>query len=498
MTQENISLYCQAGIFLLLYVLAGELSIQLGTINPGNMAIVWLAAGIGLFTVLQLKKLGIAVVFVGSLIVNTPHLFHGDWHTQVSQVLLTGIIFACIDTLQSTLAAKAYLYLENTHQKNLWTQPNLLPRVWLNVCFIPSLICMPLFIILMISSSLIPSDLFSIFLRGTILLLAETLGLLMLAPLYPYLRAGTLFKEFRRAFWYLGAIIPPVLINFFIIDRVLALILPIMIIIAVTFRMAATNFGLLIITQLCIALTVKGYGDWAGQTLVISLFQIQIFVFSITLALQYLAQAQTHIYQHREQLEIEVQARTESLAALNAELTTLATTDELTRLPNRREWQIKASQAILQARRYQQSLSIMMIDIDFFKQVNDHYGHLRGDLVLKTIATVCQQNIRGPDSIARWGGEEFVILLPETDQSQAFIVAEKIRKAVALTGHNSLDQQPFNVTVSIGIASLVPSDSSLDEILSRADQAMYSAKAAGRNCVQSSQALSSNYLKQNA
>ncbi|MGL6041226.1 MAG: GGDEF domain-containing protein, partial [Deefgea sp.] len=268
-----------------------------------------------------------------------------------------------------------------------------------------------------------------------------------------------------------------------------------MIIIAVKLRMAATNLGLLIITQLGIILTVQGHGNWADHHLVTSLFQIQVFVFSITLALQYLAQAQAQISQHREELEFEVQSRTESLAALNAELTTLATTDELTRLPNRREWQIKASQAILQARRYQQELSIIMLDVDHFKAINDQYGHLTGDLVLKTIATVCRQSIRGPDSAARWGGEEFVILLPETDQDQAIIVAEKIRQAVAQTSHTSLDQNRLNVTVSLGVTSLLPSDNNLDDLLSRADQAMYNAKAAGRNCTQSMQSLSSNYLQ---
>jgi diguanylate cyclase (GGDEF)-like protein len=495
MNKVNNSSYLQASIYLVLYVIAGELSIQLGTINPGNMAIIWLASGIGLFAILQLQRLGIVVVLLGSLIVNTPHLFRGDWHPQISQILLSAMIFSCIDTLQSILAAKSYLYLEKTHKKSMWTQPSLLPKVWLHVCLIPALITMPLFIILMLSRGLIPSDFFSIILRATILLLADTSGLLMLTPLYPYIRAGTLFKEFCRAFWYLVAILPPIYINFFILDHVLALTMPIMIIIAVKLRMAATNFGLLIITQLGVILTVQGHGGWAEHHLVTSLFQIQIFVFSITLALQYLAQAQAQISQHREELEFEVQLRTESLAALNTELTTLATTDELTRLPNRREWQLKASQAILQARRYEQALSIVMIDVDHFKHVNDHYGHLTGDLVLKTIATICQQNIRGPDSVARWGGEEFVILLPETDHTQAIIVAEKIRQAVAQFQHSSLGHETFNVTVSLGITSLLAGDNTLDELLSRADQAMYHAKEAGRNCIRSSQALSSNYLQ---
>lgn len=495
MKSINSSRALQASIYLVLYVLAGQLSIQLGTINPGNMAIVWLAAGVGLFTVLRFQKLGIGLVFVGSFIVNTPHLFHGDWRDQITAVVFTGLVFAAIDTLQSTIAAKSYLFLEQKFPEKLWIQPALLPKVWLHVCLIPSMISMPLFIVLMLARDLIPNDLYSIALRGAILLLADTSGLLLMSPLYPYLKSGKLLNEFRRSFWYLLAIIPPILLNFFVLDRVLALILPLMIVIAVQFRMAATNMGLLIITQLCIFFTVQGYGDWARQNLVVSLFQIQIFIFSITLALQYLAQAQNQISQHQAQLESEVQLRTESLAQLNAELTTLATTDELTRLPNRREWQIKASQAILQARRYSQSLSIMMIDVDHFKRINDEYGHLTGDLVLKTIARICQQNIRGPDSAARWGGEEFVILLPETDQFQATVVAEKVRAAAAEFVHSSCEHRTFNVTVSLGITSLMPSDTTLDDLISRADQAMYRAKQAGRNCIKISETLSSKYLQ---
>jgi diguanylate cyclase (GGDEF)-like protein len=483
------------GFFLLLYLLAGELSIQLGTINPGNMAIVWLAAGIGLFAVLQLKKMGIALVFAGSLILNTPYLFHGDWQNQIARIAIIGILFALIDTLQSLIAARAYVRLEKAHGTQLWAQPILLPKIWIDVCLIPAALSMPLFIVLMVMSDLIPSDQHSILLRSVILLLADTSGLLLLTPLYPYLKAGTLFKEFRRVFWYLIAILPPIFINYFVLDRMLTLLLPLMLFIAVRFRMAATNFALLLVTQLSIGLTAQGYGFWTPQNLVISLLQIQVFTFSITLALQYLAQTQTQITQHKEQLEIEVQSRTESLAALNAELTALATTDELTQLPNRREWQLKASQAILQARRYQKELSVMMIDVDHFKKVNDDYGHLIGDLVLKDIAKIAKKSIRGPDSVARWGGEEFVILLPETDHHQALIVAEKLRLTIAQFNHTLSNKTQFNVTVSIGITALMPSDSTLDEVLSRADQAMYAAKTAGRNCVRSAQFISSNYLK---
>ncbi len=494
MPKYRNSLAMRIGIFFLLYCFAGQFSIQLGTVNPGNMAVIWLAAGIGLFAVLQLKKIGIAIVFIGSLTVNAPYLYQGDWQSQIGLIALNGILFASFDTLQSFIAARAYTRLDKIHTTQLWTQPLFLPKVWLEVCLVPAMLTMPLFIILMVCNGLIPTDTHSILLRGTILLLSDTSALLLLSPLYPYIKSGNLIKELRRVFWYLAATLPPILINYFVLDRMLALLLPLMLFITVRFRIAATNLALLFVAQLCIGLTARGYGFWLPQSILISLLQIQVFTFSLTLALQYLAQTQTQITRHKELLEIEVQSRTESLAALNAELSMLATTDELTRLPNRREWQLKASQAILQARRYNKALSMMMIDVDHFKKVNDQYGHLTGDMVLKEIAKICQKNIRAPDSAARWGGEEFVVLLPETDGHQALIVADKIRLSIASAEYTVNGKAPFSATVSIGVTSLMPSDNTLDEVLTRADQAMYAAKSAGRNCVQSAQFMQSNYL----
>jgi diguanylate cyclase (GGDEF)-like protein len=132
--------------------------------------------------------------------------------------------------------------------------------------------------------------------------------------------------------------------------------------------------------------------------------------------------------------------------------------------------------------RYQRPLSMLMLDIDHFKSVNDRYGHAVGDEAITSVATACQNGKRNSDIAGRLGGEEFAILLPETDAAQAMVVAERIRESIAaqfLTVH----KVRFNVTVSVGIAPASLGMSGIDALLREADAALYRAKEAGRNRV---------------
>jgi diguanylate cyclase (GGDEF)-like protein len=160
----------------------------------------------------------------------------------------------------------------------------------------------------------------------------------------------------------------------------------------------------------------------------------------------------------------------------NAEqLEKLATIDSMTNLCNRRHFLVLAEAEWSRYRRHQRPLSILMIDIDHFKGVNDRYGHAVGDEAIISIAAACRESTRGEDFAGRLGGEEFAILLPETDQVQAAILAERIRERVAnhpLTAHKT----QFKVTISIGIAAATESMSGLDALLRCADQALYQAR----------------------
>lgn len=162
------------------------------------------------------------------------------------------------------------------------------------------------------------------------------------------------------------------------------------------------------------------------------------------------------------------------------ELLRLAATDPLTGAFNRREFTALAEQESLRSHRYGRPLSILMLDLDHFKKLNDTYGHAAGDLALQRFTTVCCNTLRNIDIFGRWGGEEFVALLPETDTDGAAVIAERLRKAIS---ENVLvyENHRITFTVSIGIAQYKDSETAIDAPLGRADSAVYDAKKAGRN-----------------
>ena len=168
--------------------------------------------------------------------------------------------------------------------------------------------------------------------------------------------------------------------------------------------------------------------------------------------------------------------------SMEQELRHRATHDHLTGLFNRVELEQYFQKELSRSKRYQHELSIFMIDIDHFKEVNDTYGHLVGDHILKKYAAFLQNTIRTTDLVARYGGEEFVVILPETSIKEAEELAERLR--VMTSNLNiELNEGTFNITISLGIATYPEHGQSYDTLLEHADLAMYRAKQDGRNCV---------------
>jgi diguanylate cyclase (GGDEF)-like protein/PAS domain S-box-containing protein len=160
-----------------------------------------------------------------------------------------------------------------------------------------------------------------------------------------------------------------------------------------------------------------------------------------------------------------------------------AHTDFLTGLVNRGHFLELAAQELARVRRYRSPLSVAMLDLDHFKTINDTYGHGVGDKVLIELAEICRRTLRGPDVIGRIGGEEFAILLPETTGDQAYEVIERLRETIASTEIPMEHGLPVHFTASIGITSVANSDTNIEVLLNRADQALYEAKRNGRNRV---------------
>ncbi len=163
-------------------------------------------------------------------------------------------------------------------------------------------------------------------------------------------------------------------------------------------------------------------------------------------------------------------------------ITIMSTRDALTGLYNRQYMDDLLSKEFNRAKRYGTQLSCLMFDLDFFKQVNDTYGHTCGDLVLKEVATLLGQNRRESDSVFRYGGEEFFMLLPHTDIDGAAIVAKNLGKKCEATTF-AYEEHSLNLTISTGISSMqVSNPNNATELISHADAALYQAKEAGRNC----------------
>ncbi|PGH53554.1 hypothetical protein CRT60_27150 [Azospirillum palustre] len=179
----------------------------------------------------------------------------------------------------------------------------------------------------------------------------------------------------------------------------------------------------------------------------------------------------------------DLEATHQALKRREMELVLLAETDPLCRIPNRRRFMSVADAELVRHRRYRRKFSIIILDIDHFKAVNDNHGHTAGDAVLVGIAQVIQNRLRESDTFARIGGEEFAIVLPETDGKGAMVVAENLRQAVSGARIDLDGGHSVTITISIGIASLDEDHTTVSDILSRADKALYSAKGSGRNRV---------------
>lgn len=170
-------------------------------------------------------------------------------------------------------------------------------------------------------------------------------------------------------------------------------------------------------------------------------------------------------------------------ARLHARTLNMATTDTLTGLYNRRLFDERLNVEMQRSQRFKLNYSLLILDIDHFKKINDTYGHLSGDAVLKQLADVLREHSRDVDTVARYGGEEFVIVTPESDGNSAKVVGERIRKAIASTAFILPDGREIDMTVSIGIACYPGCADDIQNLIDRADKALYLAKQEGRNRV---------------
>jgi diguanylate cyclase (GGDEF)-like protein len=249
------------------------------------------------------------------------------------------------------------------------------------------------------------------------------------------------------------------------ISAALVIFVPLLIWIAEVSGLMCVCIASSIIAASALFLTGHGIGPFveAGKP---NVFDMNVFIIGLSLTAQF------------------VSTQSNERKYLQRELENKAHVDYLTGVSNRRHFMEKANLDLVRAVRYGSALSILMLDVDFFKKINDSHGHKTGDAVLLKLAEICRQTLREVDIIGRIGGEEFAILLPETQQKEAVEVAERLRVAIALA-KVPLESGglPLQFTVSIGVTSLAAKEDNLDVLLNRADKALYAAKEAGRNKV---------------
>jgi diguanylate cyclase (GGDEF)-like protein len=172
----------------------------------------------------------------------------------------------------------------------------------------------------------------------------------------------------------------------------------------------------------------------------------------------------------------------------------MATTDGLTGLFNKRAMLDQAAQKVAAAQRFGRKLSVLITDIDFFKKVNDTYGHDVGDVVIKGLGDILKRQKRTTDVVARFGGEEFVLLCEQTDEAGALMLGERIREELSKTVfHTAIG--PLTVTCSVGIATFPEIGESWDDLFKAADEALYASKRGGRNRVTAAAPTSAARIK---
>jgi diguanylate cyclase (GGDEF)-like protein len=274
------------------------------------------------------------------------------------------------------------------------------------------------------------------------------------------------------------------------------LILPFVLFVAARFGHRAAGLATMAAGMVVVVMTTSGRNPLGNLSPRDNVIDAQEFIFIMSLMAlglsallsqlrtkqRQLAASNQHLDELNRDLEARVDQRTAELRLLNAQLEELALTDALTGLLNRRALVDLARKEIGHSQRQGRPLAVMMIDIDHFKSINDRYGHHAGDTVLRQAAAVIKRVIRAGDTPVRYGGEEFVVLAPETDQQGALDLAERIRQALRSEAIEA-DQGTVTITASCGVTVRGEDDQDPEQLLRRADEALYAAKLAGRDRV---------------
>lgn len=258
------------------------------------------------------------------------------------------------------------------------------------------------------------------------------------------------------------------------------LLLPSMLYLAARFDTRWTALAVALVSLTTAKVLVFGHHLFGNQSLHLEVLRAQEFILILCIVGMGASILLSQIRKNERELEHIVEERTAQLRLANEELLLQATTDALTGLCNRRAFFAIAEQTYQLSLRTKQKFTIIMMDVDHFKLINDRFGHPASDKVLTHIGQCLSTSVRSSDTAARYGGEEFVVLAPETGAEDGMLLAERIHATLRAAGQVNIGSQHIPVTASFGLAELGENET-LEQLLSRADEALYQAKNTGRD-----------------
>ncbi|MDT9001391.1 diguanylate cyclase [Paucibacter sp. APW11] len=441
----------------LLYYLLARFGMALFALQPANITLIWLPSGLGLIVCLWAGWRAVPLLMMASFAANYPGMADG---AQRLPWLHTGVV-AMADGLGVALAAQmARRRLPQGLQR---TGDLLTLGLW--VCLLPTALSS-----LVLASNLVWGGYIAAEQLGhmvMMLVLADSLGMVLVYQLYEGWQPGG--ERNLRSPWFWGGAAGLVLllaISAGALKGMLFFVLPLLVVLSFKLSLSGVTLLSTLVLVAGIVATAQGLGPFAtGRP---EEAQLELMAFTFSSALTVLGVALQNRQLHRSQRFGE-QWRAE------------AEHDPLTGLMNRRAFQPRLLLEHQRAQRSGRPYSLAMLDLDHFKQINDRHGHAFGDDVLVAVASLMRQCSRAIDAVARLGGEEFVILLPDTSPEEAFKAMERLRVALASQRLLAPGGVAVQVTASLGLAGWRGGADGANDVLQRADRALYAAKAAGRN-----------------
>jgi len=467
-----------------IYIVTGFIGISFVSFPPGHLTAIWLPSGIAFLAILLLGPTALLPVLFGSLTVKLPYLYDNQ-APALSLLILT--LVAVIETSQGWSAHK--LWNKHFQERGIASGGDVLTFLT-RVAFPPCAATIAIIVLLLVSVGYIESSLgfIQLWLENTIVIsMAHTLGIFLMVALYQSYwlikQEAWTAKEIKVGLSAIISLLIVCSISFSVTELTLYFLLPLFLILIIHTGYAGSSIGLTLVSFWAIIATANGNGPFVADDSYLSMIHIMVFVLSLGLTMQFTELTLDNLNANKREMVQTIEKRTEELEKKNRQLLELASTDHLTGLCNRRSFEKIANKELERAQRYQTPLSVLALDLDFFKTINDTHGHPFGDEVLRAFTNTCQQCLRKTDLMARLGGEEFVVLLPETTEYLAANVGEKLRAAIAEIKLTSPENVEVSFTCSIGVTTGTMQDENVAMMLHRADEALYDAKKFGRNKV---------------